>query len=788
MNEYKLLVKTGQVEGYRSLFRFDDIKSPGVEEHPSVPGIYRCINQVGYVSESMWDGIRYLFTREGAVVSPGQSLYVKGFTQIFQYDTGAGIQSFDEDDWSTHFVSETTPVSNVYTVPAGVYSVRVQASLSEGEPFNEELFYIVATGGARPAFVGIKDKWERLDIGSEKPALTLQNNDLAELKDRQAEYTQELVLPLTGRNLRIFGMPNLSDADTDSPYRFWECRLFAGENQLAGKGAVLSINEITDDGIEGQILGAAIGLFDTLNEAPMSDITEPSITRSAGGMFTPSGDPGILDTVPITGGIVAFASFFRGKEYPVNSIGSRYALPFIYAQWIVEAIFESHGFSWVHNLGEYAGSERFALPVVDAQADEDSFADFDAHGYSSGYLVGSVGGHSNIPLANLDGGLGLLTAESVGVYTRYLSPVDATIQLRVKLAAPNLIAGDSIRRMVTVVYGEEDIMTYDFTGAADTFDETMEVSLVAGSPLAITVYYEILTDVEGARKGYTLDIWVSDFISERVPYGGKLHLPRNLGFDSQGDLVKAFIQAHGLFVHVDRPSSTVYTYTAKKIYDNKPQAVDWTSKLAKGRSKIAFDLGYARENTVSMKENGEDEVEDEATFEVADATLTAKKTLFELPFEAGYDWSRESRIAGVQVTDVVANIPVFTKGEDEDASEQDRLDSSELSTGSPHLVRIGGSNRLVNLGEYPYAFKVGCKVASHVTAQELLDTFYGEMVSGMLSNSKTLTADFNLSALDIERFDPFVPVYLKQHGAFFYVNKISNFVSGQLTTVELIKL
>ena len=252
MSEYKLLIKTGQVEGTRSLFRFDDIKAPGVEEHPSVPGIYRGINAAGYVSESLWDAIRCLFTREGAVVSPGQSLYVKGFTQIFQYDTGAGLQSFDEDDWSTHFVSETTPVSNVYTVPAGVYSVRVQASLAEGEPFNEELFYIAATGGKRPTFIGIKDKWERIDMGGEKPALTLQNNDLAELKDRQAEYTQELIFPLTGQEpYESFGMPNLSDADTDSPYRFWECRLFAGENQLAGKGAVLSIDEITDDGIEG---------------------------------------------------------------------------------------------------------------------------------------------------------------------------------------------------------------------------------------------------------------------------------------------------------------------------------------------------------------------------------------------------------------------------------------------------------------------------------------------------------------------------------------------------------
>ena len=76
--------------------------------------------------------------------------------------------------------------------------------------------------------------------------------------------------------------------------------------------------------------------------------------------------------------------------------------------------------------------------------------------------------------------------------------------------------------------------------------------------------------------------------------------------------------------------------------------MDWTSKLAKGRSKIAFDLGYARENTVSHEENsGGRGRKTKAVLEVADTTLGAKKTLFELPFEAGYDWAREAKVAGV---------------------------------------------------------------------------------------------------------------------------------------------
>ena len=41
---------------------------------------------------------------------------------------------------------------------------------------------------------------------------------------------------------------------------------------------------------------------------------------------------------------------------------------------------------------------------------------------------------------------------------------------------------------------------------------------------------------------------------------------------------------------------------------------------------------------------------------------------------------------------------------------------------------------------------------------------------------------------DIEEFDPFTPVYISYFGAYFYVNKINNFVAKQITKVELIKL
>ena len=47
---------------------------------------------------------------------------------------------------------------------------------------------------------------------------------------------------------------------------------------------------------------------------------------------------------------------------------------------------------------------------------------------------------------------------------------------------------------------------------------------------------------------------------------------------------------------------------------------------------------------------------------------------------------------------------------------------------------------------------------------------------------------FYLTPEDVEAFDPTIPVYVSQLGAYFYVNKIIDFVEGNLTKVQLIKL
>jgi hypothetical protein len=61
-------------------------------------------------------------------------------------------------------------------------------------------------------------------------------------------------------------------------------------------------------------------------------------------------------------------------------------------------------------------------------------------------------------------------------------------------------------------------------------------------------------------------------------------------------------------------------------------------------------------------------------------------------------------------------------------------------------------------------------------------------LSRLLTKTNIRKAKFNLPAFEVAGLKHNIPIYVSQYKAYFYVNKISNYVAGQLTTIDLIKL
>jgi hypothetical protein len=61
-------------------------------------------------------------------------------------------------------------------------------------------------------------------------------------------------------------------------------------------------------------------------------------------------------------------------------------------------------------------------------------------------------------------------------------------------------------------------------------------------------------------------------------------------------------------------------------------------------------------------------------------------------------------------------------------------------------------------------------------------------LSRMLTKTNLRRAKFNLPVYEVAGLRHYIPIYLSQYKAYFYVNGISNYVPGQLCTIDLIKL
>ena len=616
----------------------------------------------------------------------------------------------------------------------------------------------------------IKDRlgvWHSADLLEEEtPAMNYQINNLAELKDRQASYSQALKLPKTKKNVGIFERADIFEATTNLPYDRLECRLFSNGYTLAGKGSVLIIDNITEY-INVQILAGNADLFDTLDALNITDVDLGSTIV----------DSSNYDTW------VRRANCILGyyNELPKN--GYTY---FLNLFTTVTKVLASLGYTISHNLPTTTVNNHY-FNIPSRQPKEDSLTMFNTKTYLNYSTQVNRGSdeYTYCPLQIDNSGQNILTLVDgninkwKGVYT---SNINGKIRIFVGLT------GTSTSQQAS---GSSDLVTHYRFNASKNSNSVVSYDVLLASHEDQNFEYFNTVDIDVAKGDiitFTSIIWIpptlnnssrtiiisegsnfttTEIEADEVPTGGKLYFGNNTVFETGLDLFKTFAQTYGLTIDVDNVNKVVKAYTMNKLYYNKRYAIDWSNKLhLSNEREISFTLnGYAKTNNIKFAKK--DDIEDIGTFEVADANIEKTKDLFTLKWESGID----KLFNGLNLAD----IPLYKYNSN---TEVDR----EIQDGKPHLVAV--LEKTTNI----LWFHSQIWVANHIPAQYLIDTYYVDLTSKMLVNAKRIEALFNLTEIDIEDFDPFIPIYISYYGAYFYVEKINNFQKGKLTKVNLIKL
>lgn len=679
-----------------------------------------------------------------------------------------------------------------------------------------------------------------LDLGDEVPAMTYQINQLNELKDRNASYSQSIDLPKTRNNLRILGFPDCYDVVTPAAFDPQPCELELDGAIISPPGAmlyILSVGEEPGGVISTQIKADTFDLFSKLGEVDTENMNDEqwASTWDPQTIVSDNADADSPRIWPLVCTIQGAKSFSPAQ----NSAGTALSIPILqtvpaykFLQFITELL-ASFGYTIESDLttdtlaqsvyltassmtnddgANNSGSANTgmllsAVVPTTAASSQPSTAEWGAFSFDM-----NIPGYDNyfshyllISGTRPPRGETTLDSSSADMYgsVAYIAQQGGSYHVKLLLGAtatgtPTI---EGVRYLIQTVSGRS------FPTAVESGNITVpsigqyimetDVDLEQGDYIYVLLGSKIVTSPTNQRTIQAQVIITPSSDNTNVGPGVSFNYPAAFGFSTYKEALQTFLQLFGAVIDVQRTGTgntgTARIYTYRHIYDNITSGnfVDWSDRLVMDEERtISYSMdNYAQTNIIEAEENEDDGTKEQVTFSIPNKLLSGSKTLFTLATEAGRDISFRMLSGSSSPMSVV---PILAE-EDSDTDESGSTVTHYSYEGcGPHIVApTGNTQQAMVISGNETSSTTGnnttMPIVKTVTLAQLFQEYYTPIVQ-MLQRQKPITVSLLLTAADIASFDPFTPVWIEHYGSYFYVSKISNFQAGQATAVDLIPM
>lgn len=656
---------------------------------------------------------------------------------------------------------------------------------------------------------GIDGEVWSLDLPLDAPAMNYQINNLAELKDRNASYSQRISLPRTTHNEQAFQFGFVVGSGSYVPYMKFPCQLFYEGALISPAGAVLNIVDVSDTSIGIQILGATTDLFDTLNNTDAKDPGDGMFllkwyTDTMGRTerhLSGSGESKVLY-------FWLYATLQKNPNVPpisMEAIGQVRELDKFYPHlnWydLVTWIFDREGYSLETDVDSVDRSEMFLPCTYPVLADNPNAPKASGTGWIQDPPIGTtVGviwqGYPGVTLSDPVAGR-LLMGSVAGTFS-WMTLWDTTITFSFSWSNISAIRNGSVAVQVTHYKNDGTnaiVLTRSwFSGSSGSV--SVDIPMEAGEHILVS---GSLATVNPSANQYDMRFPVSITAppapetspGDKPQPGLTYDLLASTGFKSLGDIVKAFFQLFGLTIDVNPATRVARAYSVQEFYNRRSSSgKNWSDKLIKGKdTKLTFQLsGYAQSNEIKLEDNKDNNVTDSYKFSIPDVNLQPTKLLFQIGFLAGLNQALYDEYT--QRLHTLANYPIWTINrvwmENREMTET-TWEYNALS--KPMVVHINKSDYMWPQVSVGYRLtRVRLYTARFKSLNYYVPKYYGKLIDNILKRPKILQTQILLDSLDIQSLDLFNPIWLEEHGFWFYVSKINNFQAGKITKVDLIRM
>jgi hypothetical protein len=602
-------------------------------------------------------------------------------------------------------------------------------------------------------------------------AITVQRFDVLNPSSRYVSRTNEIVAPTTANNLSIFELQSDKSFST-KVYSTLECRIVQNGYEVISYGKLFCTR--VEGGLRIQIYDSDVDYFQELSNINLIDLLSQYGTAFGSAAFTKTG----IDNIrAATVGVVAPYCDW-GKSFDTD-----YYLPFFYYKSLIDAIANKINIQASDVAGAKLNADisKLAFTFHNAPLEyNESFKDlFNINANNSALINVAATGNFGVNTVITSGTVNTHNGTNISFPT----PVAATDYLGITVGAifkgtMTGVFGDSITvqlvRDRAGVYTVIDSLTYVMPAPSLGINATLSGTTViqGADELKFRIVYVSGTPTVAFDAGrqyisYTADLTV---------YRGNVWFDQLLPLDIKAsDILKDWITRFGIVFKL-LPNSELAIKYLQEILSDTANAVDWTGKRSSDQS-TDFKTKFANNNYFSYKNNTEIANIGRGNLEVSGELLDDEKTVFTSVFNScitkptvrvnsaylpAYDSTSTS------ITDTKNDIPLtLVKLRNRDSL----TEPSKTYNATPRT-------------DYLIAYFDDSLYES--TGFEYYLSNYYSILEDSLQNNKIVKRFYNLTEKDIFEYDPFKMIY--DNGEYYLVNKIENFVPGQLTRVELFRV
>lgn len=640
-------------------------------------------------------------------------------------------------------------------------------------------------------------------------AKTLQVNDIASMESRQSNFTRNIKIPMTPKNIQIFGFLGVMGSNSNIPYERITADYFIGNECLIRNGWA-KISETTDT-FNVSIYDGIVDFYKTVSNRTFADIELSGLTHDK--TLTT-----VLDSWTANTAYKYIVADYGGKvlydtEEASDIINIDYLVPSVNVKWLWDQTFNHYGFTYSGSVFE---TEDFANLYMTFPKGLTSTID-DEPVFETNDITFPANGHSLQNFANTKDSAFMKinswsTNELLSIEDDKHLHVAETSQYRVqisgKLKAARLVYfstsneymafptltdvwlcknadsaanADSITPIMLLASDVGSTNNFDFY---EEFSNNVVINLQQGESICIIARSNFNT---GSNSVDNL-LYVLEDPSQPVSLTVSKVTAQNINFENAlaefkiKDFILEIIWRYGLTIFKDKYSDS-YEFLTLKERLTDAHTVNWTAKYQKLKSEKYVFGDYAQANHLRYTYNDTQNTHKDGLIEIQNVNLEESKNIIASKIYAP-ELETSTLLPSVSNVYKLWNAEI---NESEGAIKYKALDKRFYflkSVDKEFSTRTIGSEQVV---ETTTISSAPCESFAGLSFQDVVQNYYSEM-SSILDKAKLLTAVFYLTPLDVANFDFKQLYYVAQLGGYFIVNKINNFRTGHLTDVELIKI